>query len=460
MKKMIVFGVILAFVLSILSQNKFGHEIVKDYQALDNDVNLIVNSSKKKAFKKDDLGNRQSQVRDLYKSYVAPNGYRTSDYVYTPNGNSVSVFSFDEMDAEDIVECNNLGDTLVPEATRIASSTAKYNCHSFAWYLQSTSNVFWMNDPTDYYSDGSYEVSTGEVGDIICYFDNYLGNLHSGIIIGTLEGTSNGVCGDADLKIVRSKWGAWGLYEHRGDQCPYTSSYYGDADYVMYFKPRVVETIPLLNPSTNTTQLIERDYWVPYNSTGFTNYALYHLDIGDTKNYGFEITSAYELDVKLFRKYMQPVNINVTSTYENGTYKISFSEYVSYESYYLRVAFENDYDYGTIHTKIINSHSHTYNSSYSWWNYTQHFADCDCGAFHLEGHAISANSFNFGDQYATCLLCGGPASMGFIGPLSLNNLPTTINGSYILPNGVVVLVDEDFDAYLDGTLVFIYPNIE
>ena len=43
-------------------------------------------------------------------------------------------------------------------------------------------------------------------------------------------------------------------------------------------------------------------------------------------------------------------------------------------------------------------------------------------------------------------------------PLSNNNLPYTINGSYILPNGVMVLVDDDIDAYLDGTLVFINPG--
>jgi len=28
------------------------------------------------------------------------------------------------------------------------------------------------------------------------------------------------------------------------------------------------------------------------------------------------------------------------------------------------------------------------------------------------------------------------------------------NGSYILPNGVIVLVEEDIDAYFAGTLVF------
>ena len=32
------------------------------------------------------------------------------------------------------------------------------------------------------------------------------------------------------------------------------------------------------------------------------------------------------------------------------------------------------------------------------------------------------------------------------------------NGSYILPSGIVVLVDEDIQAYLDGTLVFYRPE--
>ncbi|MBR2926650.1 MAG: hypothetical protein IKC31_03635 [Clostridia bacterium] len=30
----------------------------------------------------------------------------------------------------------------------------------------------------------------------------------------------------------------------------------------------------------------------------------------------------------------------------------------------------------------------------------------------------------------------------------------TANGSYILPNGVIVLVDEDIEAYLNGEPVF------
>ena len=30
----------------------------------------------------------------------------------------------------------------------------------------------------------------------------------------------------------------------------------------------------------------------------------------------------------------------------------------------------------------------------------------------------------------------------------------TLNGSCILPIGIIVLVDEDFDAYINATLVF------
>jgi hypothetical protein len=30
----------------------------------------------------------------------------------------------------------------------------------------------------------------------------------------------------------------------------------------------------------------------------------------------------------------------------------------------------------------------------------------------------------------------------------------SVNGSYILPNGIIVLVEEDVEAYLNGTLVF------
>ena len=39
-------------------------------------------------------------------------------------------------------------------------------------------------------------------------------------------------------------------------------------------------------------------------------------------------------------------------------------------------------------------------------------------------------------------------------PGMLNVQKVTVNGSYILPNGIIILVDEDIEAYENGTLVF------
>ena len=41
---------------------------------------------------------------------------------------------------------------------------------------------------------------------------------------------------------------------------------------------------------------------------------------------------------------------------------------------------------------------------------------------------------------------------------TMNGLPRSANGSFILPDGVIVLVDEDIEAYFAGTLEFYYPD--
>lgn len=452
--KTIVFGVVFAFAFGVCDKEHLNCNQLKNDTFRDNDINLVLKNPKEKAHNNFDL-----KIEDIFSSRILPTRSDTPGYIYTPNGSLVLIYTRSELTPEQIEDYNDYGDTLVPEATRIAPSTKKYNCHSYGWYMQSTLNPYWMDDPADYYTDGSYEVSTGEIGDIICYFDDCDCNLHSGIVIGTLEGTSNGVCGDADLKIIRSKWGSCGLYEHRGDQCPYTSSYYGDAEYVMYFKPRVVETITLSNPNSNTTLNINRSYNVPINSTILNNYALYGLNVNSRKTYGFEILSSNELDVRFYDEHMHIINFNMTNSYENEIYSISFSRFLNLGKYYLRVSFDDNSDTGEICTKIINAHNHSYDSSYLWWDLTQHQSTCGCGSTQLEPHVVPAGSYNFGDQTATCILCNGPASFG-MWPAASTNYPITSNGSFILPNGVVVLVDEDFDAYMDGTLVFVYPNIE
>lgn len=114
---------------------------------------------------------------------------------------------------------------------------------------------------------------------------------------------------------------------------------------------------------------------------------------------------------------------------------------------------------GTFNFIVDHPHIHSYTDSYVWYTYTQHRSICECEEYILQPHVVSANSYGSGMQTYYCMLCGGQSSIGPIEPYGNNLYPFTANGSFILPNGVIVLVDDDIEAYLDGTLIFNYPNI-
>lgn len=150
---------------------------------------------------------------------------------------------------------------------------------------------------------------------------------------------------------------------------------------------------------------------------------------------------------------MQLVSINKVLT----GYNVSIEKYLSEGIYYFRVAYQDSASLGTIITQIVGSHTHSYGSPYLWRNYTQHRATCSCGNTQLQPHIVAEGSFSNLQQYATCLLCGGLATIGFAGMdgLSRGGLTTiTTNGSYILSNGVIVLVEDDVSLFMDGLLSF------
>ena len=171
----------------------------------------------------------------------------TISYVNTPNGSQVLVKQYiDDYTEEQVDELIELYSIYSPfkDAELLANPTTAYNCHSYAWYSQDIlTNTNWMPYPTEYYTDYSYyEVSTPRAGDIICYFDDKGTaaeiddeNIHSGIVVSVNDVLASSVCGDSSLVNVRSKWGQQGLFYHRGDICPYVSTYEGFADYVKFF---------------------------------------------------------------------------------------------------------------------------------------------------------------------------------------------------------------------------------
>lgn len=98
-----------------------------------------------------------------------------------------------------------------PLATFVSSADNRYNCHSYAWYKQSTANTHWIYSPVDYIDSGLYKkVANAKNNCKIEYVKN--GNMtHSGIVTNTNSLT------------VESKWGTGPLMVHKAGYCPYTS---------------------------------------------------------------------------------------------------------------------------------------------------------------------------------------------------------------------------------------------
>ena len=177
---------------------------------------------------------------------------------------------------------------------------------------------------------------------------------------------------------------------------------------------------------------------------------MYELIVNYQSGYTIKVTSSGSVSMKLYDDDFEVVEIS-----SNPISELLYSGH----TYYLSVEFSNANSYGNITVNIQKNNNHYHNYLYTWVNYTKHRKICSCGSNVLEGHAVESGSFGPGQQYATCIMCGGLASVGFIEPSLRVGYPTTLNGSYIIPNGVVVLVEDDIESYLDGTLVFIYPNV-
>lgn len=162
--------------------------------------------------------------------------------------------------------------------------------------------------------------------------------------------------------------------------------------------------------------------------------------------YDFIINSTSELDVCLFDDELNELNIDIynMSNNTNEIHLISLSE----GSYYIKAVCDDISNVDSISVSI-NSHTHNYTYKYLWSNKTMHKKLCRCNSFQNEVHAVLAGS-------NVCILCKGTADVGIIGGSGLMNVSgyRSTNGSYILKNGVIVLVQEDLEAYLEGTLDF------
>ena len=85
--------------------------------------------------------------------------YLVPSYVYTPNNTQVSTWdrTNEEFTSSEIATANNYISNHYPNASFLANASKIYNCHSYAWYMQSSQyNFHWMDSPSNYVLDNSY----------------------------------------------------------------------------------------------------------------------------------------------------------------------------------------------------------------------------------------------------------------------------------------------------------------
>ena len=466
------------------ANNDYYKELIARIDAIDY-INFVLKNQISNQ-KSDELSLLLNILEENYNDYVIENHIVLNrDNIFAPNGTAIqfAYYGNNSISPSDESNYHNAIVGCFPSLINSCVSPANdaYNCHSYAWYMQNAStNHYWIDYPNSYLSDDSYiEVYNVRAGDILCYVAyglNYSKGYcdiceyisHSAIVVSE-DGFNIHDNNTLNNVYLISKWGAYGVYVHEGDEC-----YYGTRDsefqYVRAFRPGthttvLLPTYPITNDGAN----------IYGNGSVTQKYKMYELN-ADSGYYEFSVSSDKQLDVRLYDIHMQLVNINQTIT---GTYTNSFIENLDSGIYYLRVAYQDVSQSGTIYTSIHNHshnyqyvngndicsecgytrvHQHSYDDHYQWKNSTEHKSYCMCGSYITDFHVVSPDAYQNGNLFATCLLCNGLARFGGIIHEGIGNYPYTLNGSFILPNGIIVLVDEDFEAYMNGTLVFINPN--
>ncbi len=157
-------------------------------------------------------------------------------------------------------------------------------------------------------------------------------------------------------------------------------------------------------------------------------------------------------------KYVEPFSSIVTQNYSKTYYSDTLHKCVNTVAG-LEYTFYEEHTIVNHECTECGEHIHSYADHYVWQSEGLHKSYCDCGNYTTSNHVVTQGSFNTPDGYGICLLCRGRVFMGVL--LSIpTGLAHTDNGSYILTNGTIVLVEEDIEAYMTDTLEFYYGEKE
>ena len=298
----------------------------------------------------------------------------------TPNGNYVPYISItteiSESKKNEYITDENI--YVSHGAIRLDEPTNKYNSHSYAWYNQQyNSNIYKINSPNAYISDGSYKLKTDgiEVGDIVCYYRVKLSYDDNRTQLTSVEpylahsAKVKSIDGDFnvyDLESLEnltliSKWGDGGLYEHSGTNCPYyydclqTNPYtiddlhfenmddLGTDDalfYIEVYGPNYENSVSI-EMSENPILLSKN-----LQADGFI---FYRLNVQYDGNFEIETFSDSLVDLKLFSKDLNLINDDAITQTDGSTKLVTT---LLSNTYYLRISFLDEEEYGNVLTSI------------------------------------------------------------------------------------------------------------
>lgn len=141
-------------------------------------------------------------------------------YVTTPRGTRVPVRATTyELTQAQIQSIHTYVARVYPRATRLSNASRRYNCHSFAWYSASTSNIAWMNTPSDdiYMRDGSYRYLGWAPGTFVPT------NVPNGARVSYPTSSDHSAIKANNTSFI-SKWGQYPIMQHAPNYSPYAAS--------------------------------------------------------------------------------------------------------------------------------------------------------------------------------------------------------------------------------------------
>ncbi len=178
---------------------------------------------------------------------------------------------------------------------------------------------------------------------------------------------------------------------------------------------------------------------------------LCELNFENTGLFDFHINSQNNVNYEVYDENFRVVFSGLAQTLVTQYFQATAGKY------YLRMNFSNTEVVSYVDISIEPHSQHSYTTC-EYLNRFSHNMSCFCGATQIANHYVDASSIQ-GGRYATCLGCNRLLDLETDhADLIMSITQVSVNGSYILPNGIVVLVEEDVEAYLAGTLQFYHPE--